>query len=175
MRKLLLSAFTLLLLATVATAQHRTCAAEEVLQQQLLNNPAMREEVENIMRHTEHFIQSGGAQERAVVTIPVVVHVVYFNSTQNISDAQIQTQIDVLNADFRRTNADASNARRPPACRQAQPTGVPVIGCCADRLRRTVQACTHACALYAATAPLRPSGENAKPSSAHRAIALPGN
>lgn len=109
MRKLLLSALTLLLLATVATAQHRSCAAEEVLQQQLLNNPAMREEVENIMRHTEHFIQSGGAQERAVVTIPVVVHVVYFNSTQNISDAQIQSQIDVLNADFRRTNADAVN------------------------------------------------------------------
>jgi len=38
-----------------------------------------------------------------------VVHVVYNTSTQNISDAQVLSQIDVLNEDFRRTNADASN------------------------------------------------------------------
>ena len=44
-----------------------------------------------------------------VVTIPVVVHVVYANSTQNISDAQIESQIKVLNEDFRRTNVDKIN------------------------------------------------------------------
>jgi hypothetical protein len=38
-----------------------------------------------------------------------VVHVVYYNSTQNISDAQIQSQIDVLNEDFRNLNADKTN------------------------------------------------------------------
>ena len=42
------------------------------------------------------------------VVIPVVVHVVHENSTENISDAQIQSQIDVLNEDYRRLNADAS-------------------------------------------------------------------
>ena len=36
------------------------------------------------------------------------MHVVYNNSTENISDAQIQSQIDILNEDFRRLNADAS-------------------------------------------------------------------
>lgn len=46
-----------------------------------------------------------------VLTIPVVVHVVYKNSTQNISDAQINSQIAVLNNDFARTNADAGNTR----------------------------------------------------------------
>ena len=45
----------------------------------------------------------------SVITIPVVVHVVYNNSTENISDAQIQSQIDVLNEDFRRLNTDASS------------------------------------------------------------------
>lgn len=108
MRNFLLSIFALLLFSGTVSAQ-RVCAAEEVLAQQLLNNPEMRKEVENIRLHTENFIKSGGAQDRTVVTIPVVVHVVYFNSTQNISDAQIMSQIDVLNADFRRTNADASN------------------------------------------------------------------
>jgi Pregnancy-associated plasma protein-A/Secretion system C-terminal sorting domain/Fibronectin type III domain len=69
----------------------------------------MRQEMENIRLQTEQFILNGGAQERTVVTIPVVVHVVYFNSAQNISDAQIATQIAVLNNDFRRLNADAGN------------------------------------------------------------------
>ncbi len=40
--------------------------------------------------------------------IPVVVHVVYKAGAQNISDAQIQSQIDVLNEDFRMRNADVS-------------------------------------------------------------------
>lgn len=43
--------------------------------------------------------------------IPVVVHVVYNTDPENVSDEIIQSQIDVLNADFRRTNADASLTR----------------------------------------------------------------
>ena len=44
-----------------------------------------------------------------IITIPVVVHVVYYNSTQNITDARINEQIQVLNEDFRRLNADRTN------------------------------------------------------------------
>jgi len=109
MKKVFLSIALLLLLAGITTAQHRSCAAEEVLQQQLLDNPSMRQEVERIVQHTRQFVERGGAQDRLVVTIPVVVHVVYYNSTQNISEAQITSQLDVLNADFRRLNADAGN------------------------------------------------------------------
>ena len=44
-----------------------------------------------------------------VITIPVVVHVVYENDLENISDAQVLSQIDVLNEDLRRLNADAAD------------------------------------------------------------------
>ena len=44
-----------------------------------------------------------------VITIPVVVHIVYRTAAQNISNAQVQSQIQVLNEDFRRLNADAVN------------------------------------------------------------------
>jgi hypothetical protein len=44
-----------------------------------------------------------------IITIPVVVHVIYKNSSQNISDAQIFSQIDILNEDFRMNNSDASS------------------------------------------------------------------
>jgi len=43
------------------------------------------------------------------ITIPVVVHVVYNTSAQNISDTRINEQIQVLNEDFRRLNADRVN------------------------------------------------------------------
>ena len=50
---------------------------------------------------------------RAVTVIPVVVHVIHNGETvgtgTNISVAQVMSQIDVLNEDFRRLNADASN------------------------------------------------------------------
>jgi hypothetical protein len=44
-----------------------------------------------------------------VTVIPVVVHVVSNGAAQNISDTQVQSQIDVLNQDFRKTNADISS------------------------------------------------------------------
>lgn len=44
-----------------------------------------------------------------VINIPVVVTVVYSNSQENISQAQIDSQIAVMNADFRAQNSDAAN------------------------------------------------------------------
>ena len=41
-----------------------------------------------------------------IARIPVVVHVVWNTAAQNISQAQIDSQIDVLNHDFRATNPD---------------------------------------------------------------------
>ena len=41
-----------------------------------------------------------------VVHIPVVVHVVARTDAENISDAQVHSQIEVLNRDFRATNDD---------------------------------------------------------------------
>jgi hypothetical protein len=46
---------------------------------------------------------------RGLLTIPVVVHVVFRTDEQNISDGQIQSQIDVLNQDYRATNPHLNN------------------------------------------------------------------
>lgn len=45
--------------------------------------------------------------------IKVVVHVVYEDPVQNISDAQIRSQIKVLNRDFRATNPDKAQVPAP--------------------------------------------------------------
>ena len=51
----------------------------------------------------------GNLSTRQVIKIPVVVHVVWRNAEENISDAQIQSQLTVLNKDFRKLNADFKN------------------------------------------------------------------
>ena len=48
-----------------------------------------------------------------VITIPVVVHVVYQTETENISEAQITSQIESLNKDFRAKNEDLSKVPAP--------------------------------------------------------------
>lgn len=64
-------------------------------------------------------IQGRFAQD-SVYTIPVIVHVVHngdaVGSNENISAAQVYSQIDILNRDFRRLNPDTGNA---PAAFQA--------------------------------------------------------
>jgi PKD repeat protein len=44
----------------------------------------------------------------SVYTIPVVFHIIHINGSENISDAQIQNQVDILNRDFGKENADTS-------------------------------------------------------------------
>ena len=44
-----------------------------------------------------------------LITIPVVFHVLYNTAAENISDAQIMSQLQILNDDFRRLNADQDN------------------------------------------------------------------
>jgi len=44
-----------------------------------------------------------------IIVIPVVIHLLYHNATENISDAQILSQLEVLNKDYRRLNSDTAN------------------------------------------------------------------
>jgi hypothetical protein len=49
-----------------------------------------------------------GAVARKLVRIQTVVHVVYRTDAENITDAQVKSQIQVLNRDFRAKNQDKS-------------------------------------------------------------------
>jgi hypothetical protein len=57
--------------------------------------------------------QNKAQRTQAAYQIPVVVHIIHngeaVGSGVNISDAQVLSQISVLNKDYKRLNADASN------------------------------------------------------------------
>ncbi|HVU84988.1 MAG TPA: M43 family zinc metalloprotease, partial [Puia sp.] len=48
-----------------------------------------------------------------VIVVPVVVHILYNNNQQNITDGQVLSQLKVLNDDYRRLNADSVNTPAP--------------------------------------------------------------
>jgi len=82
----------------------------EHLQQHLQEDEKLQEKMDRIERATRAFLKKdANTRMPGLVTIPVVVHVVYNGNTENISAAQINSQIQILNEDFRRLNSDAGN------------------------------------------------------------------
>ena len=115
-RNLLFStAFALVVFCANAqtTPGHRNCATMEHMADLERQNPALVQQRiadENILQREIARLASQRTTEANVIyTIPVVVHVVYKYATQNVSDAQVLSQIAVLNEDFGRTNADTVN------------------------------------------------------------------
>ncbi len=70
---------------------------------------------------------NNSASPTTVVTIPVVFHVLYKNATQNISDAQIDSQLAILNNDYRKLNADFATV--VPAAFQSFGADMEIVFC----------------------------------------------
>lgn len=100
-----------LLLACQAVTAQRNCASYEYLQQQLQADPLLAQRMAAIeaYRGSDIMLNGTGSPVPAVIKIPVVVHVLYNTPSQNISDEQIKSQIEALNRDFRKLNADTMN------------------------------------------------------------------
>ena len=73
--------------------------------------PEYRQRQRELEEATARRMALGTANRMAdgLVTIEMVVHVVYNDESENISDAQIESQISVLNQDFRGQNPRISN------------------------------------------------------------------
>src|SRR5437660_1787086 len=91
------------------TPQRRMCGAMEAHLRLCEIDPEFRVRRGKIHAATELMVRRGVAMrrvEKKALTIPVVVHVVYRTPDENISDAQIKSQIVALNRDYSAANAD---------------------------------------------------------------------
>jgi hypothetical protein len=104
--------------SSFAVNGYKRCSSAEVLERQLKADPGMKQRMDQIEQFTNSYILQKAAQRQApnassnattaTITIPVVFHVVYNTAAQNVSDAAIQAQLAVLNADYGGTNSDLS-------------------------------------------------------------------
>ena len=95
--------------------KRRQCAAMQQYERLLEEVPSFRRNQQRAEDFTSRAITSGEASRvaRRLITIPTVVHVVYKKPVENISVAQIKSQITALNKDFRSTNPDVSKVPAP--------------------------------------------------------------
>ena len=98
---------------TPTAPAQRKCAAHEKHVQLMGLDAAYAKRHSDLEMQTAAFVQArqearanGAQMQPVVVTIPVVFHVVYSNDQENIPDSRLQEQIQTLNDDFRRLNAD---------------------------------------------------------------------
>lgn len=90
----------------------RNCGSMDHLHHLIEQDPKIAERRAEIESQTARIIQEqirDKGTQAVTYTIPVVVHVVYRTAAENISDAQVQSQIAVLNEDFQLLNADNVN------------------------------------------------------------------
>ncbi|MDQ3051290.1 MAG: M43 family zinc metalloprotease [Bacteroidota bacterium] len=126
MKKILLLVSVLWLSFGAAVAQSNRCGTMENHELMKAIDPGFEGRLNGI----EQLIQQRMANDKTwkttgTITIPVVFHILYStnNTTQNISNARINAQMDVLNQDFSATNVDVTNV---PSVFQANvaPTGI---------------------------------------------------
>ncbi len=95
-------------------AQSEQCGAHQILASQYSPEEIKTlhqkntENLKNWQLENQNFIKN-----RSVVTLPVVVHVVWHEEEENISDDQIYSQIDILNKDFRAMNCQVPTVEDP--------------------------------------------------------------
>ena len=89
--------------------KHRTCGAVAVHNRLLESNPQFRLNIAALEGATRSRLMTAFAMPGPQsVTIPVVVHVVHNTAAENISVAQIKSQIVSLNKDYGAKNPDKS-------------------------------------------------------------------
>lgn len=101
-------------IVTANAQPSRNCGTMNGYQERLSTDPVFRANEAALLQRIRSYVSKLN-EERAeglrstIITIPVIVHVVYNTPAENVSDAQIKSQIDVLNRDFRALNGDISS------------------------------------------------------------------
>jgi hypothetical protein len=135
MKKYLYLQIILLFTAQLVGAQAiRHCGTHDRYLQAVANDPSLLNRRLQMEEQIQQWINEGQFQRnnrtgQVIITVPVVIHVLYQNATQNISDSQILSQLEVLNDDYGLRNADTTIT---PAAFKPLMSNVQIQFCLAD-------------------------------------------
>lgn len=103
--------FIFIFCASSIVAQDHRCSTYELHSNKMLIDPIYRAAFNKQFKQVLDFENATNPSGKiatdtfTTITIPVVVHVIYNAPEQNISDEQVQSQIDVLNEDYGAINS----------------------------------------------------------------------
>ena len=106
--------FFFLFFSIEANAQ-RICGSVEYAKQLVKDNPSLQnaisqaeQQIINELAKSSHYA-ARDTTANEIINVPVVVHLLYNTTVQNISQQQVLSQMDALNKDFARLNDDKVN------------------------------------------------------------------
>jgi hypothetical protein len=109
----------ILVVCNTAFAQTNRCHTVQVHNMHLANHPSLQNNIDALKQKIDAYevLHANDKPTRAISKIPVVVHVLHNGQNigvgPNISVAQINSQIQALNEDFRLKNADSLPTNHP--------------------------------------------------------------
>jgi hypothetical protein len=107
MKKIIFSLIGLIYLTNIYG--QRYCGSELNLTELQQADTVRYQRIMNLENATQFRLAGTNSIPQSTIIIPVVVHILYNNSSQNVSEQQVYAQIQVLNEDFRRLNNDQTN------------------------------------------------------------------
>jgi hypothetical protein len=98
----------LFFLDNVFTQNQFNCISQDVYNKQLKTNLEFKKNQELLEQETQQYLNNPDAKKSsaAAYIIPVVFHIIHTGGSGNISSAQVQDQIAILNKEFNRLQAD---------------------------------------------------------------------
>lgn len=101
------------------------CATTQMVNKSITEDPRNLLAVEEVATKNNQWVNEHANKPKSVITIPIVVHIVHRSTHQNIgsgtniSDAQIEDAIRILNEDYSKTNPEFPNPPRNTFLNQA--------------------------------------------------------
>ena len=112
MKKIAILTLSIILnLQVTAQENYKQCLATSLVEKELISNPDYAKSRANIISENKIWIKNN-LKEKSIINIPVVVHIIHRNTyTQigqgnNISNAQIEDALKILNEDYSKTNPE---------------------------------------------------------------------
>jgi hypothetical protein len=90
-------------------SENHSCGTTQHMKYMIKKNPGLEQELKDIESKMQRWIeQSANSRQSSLLpdVIPVVVHVLYSNAAENVSDQAIYNTIQALNEDYGRTAPD---------------------------------------------------------------------
>lgn len=111
MRKLLTLFLFVCTVHFTTKAQTNWCGTDHYTDQLLLENPMYQEKFQALQESLQEQAGMPAPRSGTIHIIPVVFHVLWDDCDDNISKAQLEDALRVVNEDFRRLNTDTSETR----------------------------------------------------------------
>jgi hypothetical protein len=111
MKNVYLTGLLLFFINSSFSQEIEKCLSHKAIEYQESFLPGFTNSVDAAFNKAKALNSSNLNKDAAPHTIPVVVHIVHNNAAQNIPDSVVFNQIQILNEDFNRLNADTVNMR----------------------------------------------------------------